>query len=125
MSYRSLEVIKNAFTELGINYAYQLWKGKAVYPYWVSDYQETENINEDGLQETTVYLTGFTRGTATELEQQKDRIYQYFKNGIRTVTTDGYAVVIFYASANANLPTGEKDLFKIQIDLRCKEYAPK
>lgn len=124
MSYRVLDAIEAAFSEMCINYAFQLWKGKADYPYWVSDYQETENINEDGKQETTVYLTGFARGSATMLELQKDEMQKYFKHGKRTITTDGYAVVIFYASANANIPTGEKDLFKIQVDLRCIEYAP-
>lgn len=124
MSYRVLSVIEEAFSDMGINYAFQLWKDKADYPYWVSDYQESENINEDGLQETMVYITGFARDSASMLEFQKDKIQNFFKHGKRVITADGYAVVIFYASTNSNIPTGEKELFKIQIDLRCIESAP-
>lgn len=123
MSYRLLKAVADSFKDMNINYAFKVWKGKVEYPYWVSDYIETENMNEDGKQETSIILTGYSRGNATQLEMQKDMIQNRFRNGEKSTSEDGYAVVIFYGSTNSNIPTADIELTRIQINLTCFEYA--
>ena len=83
-------------------------------------------MNEDGMQESTFMLTGFSRGTWLELEETKDKISSYFnKVGGRTVIADdGSAVAVFYSNSLV-VPTGDAELKKIQINLDVKEWSVK
>ena len=69
MSIAALKIISDSLQSLGINYEFGVWTSEAVYPYWVGEYQETPPLNEDGMQETTFILSGFTRGKWLELEE--------------------------------------------------------
>ena len=123
MSIESMEVIKTSLASLGINYEFGTWTKALVYPYFVGEYQETEPMTEDGLQESTFILTGFTRGTWLELEEAKETIENYFNetSGSVAITESGSAVAIFYSSSLI-IPTGDAELKKIQINLSIKEW---
>ena len=126
MSKAVLQTVSTEMGALGINYMFKRWKGKPVYPYFTGEYQEVESINEDGMQETQFILTGFARGedAIAELEDIKEKIRKHFPQvGGRLATVDGSAVVIYYASAFGNLPTGDAELKKIQINLTIKEWS--
>lgn len=117
---KTLKAISDAMNALEINYAFKKWKGKPKYPYFIGEYQERENPNEDGMTEKQFILTGFARGeeAIAELESTKERIKEYFpQDSGRLAIVDGSAVVIFYASAFGNLKTGDAELEKIQINL--------
>ena len=122
-----LKTIADAMDALGINYDFKRWQGLPSYPYFVGEYQEVESINEDGMQETQFILNGFARGedAIAELERAKKKIQKHFPQvGGRLATTEaGSAVAIFYASAFENLPTGDAELEKIQINLKIKEWS--
>ena len=61
----------------------------------VGEYNEIESVNEDGLQETTFILTGTTRGSWLELEQDKEKIEQLFKDKIAILpNNNGIAIFI-------------------------------
>lgn len=124
MSIAALNVISNAMKELGINYSFMRWNGKPKYPYFTGEYQETQSLNEDGLQETTFILNGFTRGTWLELEEAKGKIENYFsKVGGKTVITDsGSAVAVFYLNSLV-VPVEETELKRMQINLSIKEWS--
>ena len=124
MSISVLKIINDDMKSLGINYEFGVWNSKAVYPYFVGEYQETPPLYEDGMQETTFILSGFSRGTWLELEETKDKIKNHYnKVGGRTVIVDnGSAVAIFYASSLI-IPTGDAELKKIQINLDVKEWS--
>lgn len=123
MSKESLKIIKDAMKALGLNYSFMEWNGKPVYPYFVGEYQETPPLNEDGLQESTFLLTGFSRESWLALENAKEKIETYFnKVGGRTVIADsGSAVAVFYSNSLV-IPTGDAELKKIQINLDIKEW---
>jgi hypothetical protein len=128
MSKESLKIISEAMDALGLNYAlveYPVGE-KPSYPYFVGEYQEIEPMNEDGMQESTFMLTGFSRGTWLELEETKDKISSHFnKVGGRTVIADnGSAVAVFYSNSLV-VPTGDAELKKIQINLDVKEWSVK
>ena len=132
MSKAVLKTIKESMKELGINYQFKKWKGHPIYPYFVGSYQEVPTAGEDGMQETSFILTGFARSDGNVdgvliLEEAKEKIENYFKTegGRAAITDSGSAVAIFYANTFGDLPTGDAELEKIEINLTIKEWSVK
>ena len=127
MTQEILDVIAKAMDEIKVNYDYPEWQGKPKYPYFVGEYQESEPINEDGQEETDFILTGFARGADAllELERDKAKIKKNFPSigGMMATLDNGSTVAIFYANTLANIPTGDEELKKIQINLKVKEWT--
>lgn len=125
MSKHVLKIVSDAMEALGIEYGLGTYAGNPiVYPYFVGEYTETEAINEDGLQESTFLLTGFSRDAWLTLENAKERIQDYFDkvSGKVVMADDGSAVAIFYAYSLI-VPTGDAELKSIQIQLSVKEWS--
>lgn len=130
MTEEALKFVNESLASKGINYEYGEWTSDKVYPYWVGEYQEIEPLNEDGMQESTFILTGFARttdaGEARELlEKDKAAIKKLYDpiSGLSTITDTDSAVVVFYGNAISNIPTGDGELKKIQINLNVKEWS--
>lgn len=124
MSKNLLKVVSDGMTELGLEYEFgEYTKKRIVYPYFVGEYTETEPTTEDGLQETTFMLQGFSRGKWLTLENAKAKIENYFNKvyGKTVMVDDGSAVAVFYGNTLI-VPTGDEELKKIQINLQCKEW---
>jgi hypothetical protein len=126
MSKEVLQIIGKAMNSLGLQYGFGEYGGNAegqiVYPYFVGEYMETESTTEDGLQETTFILTGFSRGSWEALEEAKEKIEKHFSlSGRVGITSSGSAVAIFYAHSLI-VPTGDAELKSIQINLSIKEW---
>ena len=124
MSKQALKLIADGMKSLGLAYDFGGFSGKPIDgQYWVGEYTETESIWENGYQETTFLLTGFSRSSWLALENSKEKIESYFNRiGGKTVITDnGSAVAIFYAHALV-VPTGDAELKRIQINLTIKEW---
>lgn len=124
MSKNLLKVVSDGMTELGLEYEFgEYTKEPIVYPYFVGEYTETEPMTEDGLQETTFMLSGFSRGTWLTLEDAKAKIENYFNKvyGKTAMVDDGSVVAVFYGNSLI-VPTGDEELKKIQINLQCKEW---
>ena len=121
------KLIADELDALGINYDFEEWKGKPQYPYFTGEYQEVESLNEYGEQETQFILNGFARGITAhaDLEEAKNKIKKHFPGvGGRLATTEsGSRVAIFYANTMGNLPTGDAELKRIQINLKVKEWS--
>lgn len=125
MSKAVLKIIDDSMKEIGINYEYMEWTSPPVKQYYTGEYQEVPSMNEDGMQETQFILNGFARGenALLELENAKEQIERYFPQvGGRLVSTEKSVVAIFYANALANLPTGDAELKRMQINLTIKEW---
>lgn len=119
------KIVSDAMDELGLEYGFGEYNGKPVkYPYFVGEYTESEAMTEDGLQETTFLLTGFSRASWLALEEAADKIKNYFNkvSGKTVITADGAGVAIFYANSLI-VPTGDAELKSIQINLHCKEWS--
>lgn len=117
-----LGILAHELTSIGVPYEFMQWTSAVQYPYFVGEYTETAPTTEDGQKETTVLLTGTTRGSWLELEQIRKKIEEHFPAvyGLRMSTDDG-GVVISYANSFP-VPTGEADLKRIQINLQVKEW---
>ena len=128
MTQAGLKIISDAMESLGLNYGfgeYRVDSGEEVtYPYFVGEYEEIEPLNEDGMQETTFLLTGFSRDLWQTLEDAKAKIRKYFNkiSGKVVIADDGSAVAIFYSNSFV-VPTGDAELKKIQINLTIKEWS--
>lgn len=122
-----LKFIADEMDSLAINYDFGRWKGTPPYPYVIGEYLEVEPINESGEDETQFILSVFARGDTAraDLEAIKNKIKNHFpKIGGRLATTEsGSRVAIFYANTLGNLPTGDAELEKIQINLKVKEWS--
>ena len=130
MSKAVLKTIKDSMKEIGINYQFKKWKGHPVYPYFVGSYQEVPTPGEDGMQETSFILTGFARSDGSvdgvlQLEDAKEKIENYFNTEYVANTDSGSVVAIFYANTFGDLPTGDAELEKIEINLTIKEWRMK
>jgi len=127
MTINGLKIISDAMEALGLNYdfgEYHIGEEEAPETYWVGEYQEIAPINEDGMQESTFLITGFSRGSWLALENAKESIKEYFNkvSGKTVIAEDGTAVAVFYANSFV-VPTGNDELRKIQINLDVKEWS--
>lgn len=118
----ALKFISDQMAALGILYEFGEWTSDVKYPYFVGEITEEPTTTEDGLEESTMILTGFNRGKYIDLETVKNKIKQHFNPlcGLRA-TTDSGSIVVFFDGA-FYVPTGEADLKKIQINLKIKQW---
>ena len=117
-----LKFVKEQMDILAIPYEFMQWSSEIKYPYWVGEYSETPTLTEDGYEESTFILTGTTRGTWSELEEDKEKIKKHFpSNGGLRSSTDSGSIAVFF-SGSLPVPTGEADLKRIQINLTIKEW---
>ena len=127
MSIAALKMVSDGMDALGLEYGFGTYEGNPiVYPYWVGEYQESESLTEDGLQETTFMLNGFSRESWIDLESAKEAIENYFDevSGLTLIAENGNGICISYAGALI-VPTGEAELKRIQINLRIQEWKVK
>lgn len=130
MSKAARDIISKAMDSMGLAYGFMRYNvaedEEAPETYFVGEYQESEPTDESGLQETSLLLSGFTRGSWLALEDAKEAISAYFnKVGGHTVIADnGSAVAIFYANSLV-VPTEDAELKRIQINLDVKEWSVK
>ncbi len=120
------EVLAFMDTELekvGVPYEFLEWTQPVTYPYFVGEYNEFEPTVESGEQEKTFILTGFCRGqdARLNLERMRGKIEREFHPVTGKIVTlnSGSVVAIFYSTA-FYVPTGEEELYKIQINLSVK-----
>lgn len=117
-----LNFIRQEMDILGIPYEFMEWTSKVQYPYFVGEYTDVSTLTEDGYEESTFIITGFTRGKWIELETIKEKIKAHFPvAGGLCGETDSGSITVFF-SGSFPVPTGEMDLKKIQINLDIKEW---
>lgn len=116
-----LKFINEQMDILEIPYEFGEWTSEVQYPYFVGEKPSPEEYpSEDGLEESEVILVGFHRGKVIELETLKEKIKQHFHpiHGLREQLDNG-TIVVFFGGA-FYVPTGEKDLKRIEIRLQIK-----
>ena len=122
MSMAALGFIAGCLEELGIPYRFMEWTEQPPETYFVGEYTEvgSQTKQENGFQETSFLLNGFTRGSWQTLEEYKEKIE---KNITKTAILDnGSGIAVFYTNAFP-VPTGDAELKRIQINLSIKEWS--
>ena len=118
----ALQTISTAMEALGLPFAFMTYTKPPLPPlYFVGEYTEIAGTTEDGRQEATFHLTGYTKGTWLELEQAKERIRKYFYNSYTAVTEGGTGLAISYANA-LTLSTNDAEIKRIQINLNVQDW---
>lgn len=117
-----LKFIKEQMTAIDVPYEFGEWSSAVKYPYFVGEVTEEPITTEDGAEQSTLILTGFTRNKYIDLEEIKAKTKKHFHpiHGLRGQTDSG-SIAVFYGGA-FYIPTGEMDLKKIQINLTIKEW---
>lgn len=118
-----LGFINKALDDAGVPYEFLEWTQKVTYPYFVGEYSEFEPDNESGEEDKSFILTGFYRGNNAryELEKMRAKIEATFPaiGGKVAALDSGSVVAVFYGNSSY-IPTGEEELYKIQINLSIK-----
>ena len=119
----ALKFISDQMTSLEIPYEFGEWTSDVVYPYFVGEITENEPMTEDGAEQASFILNGFSRGKFIELEEAKEKIKKHFHpiHGLRATTDSSSSIAVFFAGA-FYVPTGEADLRRIQINLIIKQW---
>lgn len=114
--------ISDQMDAIAVPYEYGEWTSDDKKRYWVGELTEEPVMTEDGLEESTLILSGFCRGKAIDLVRDKKKIKELFDpiDGLRAKTGSGSIAVFFEGSFP--VPTGEADLKRMQINLRIKEW---
>ena len=118
-----LGFINKVLEDTGVPYEFLEWTQKVTYPYFVGEYSEFEPDNESGEEDKSFILTGFYRGNNAryELEKMRAKIEATFPaiGGKVAALDSGSVVAVFYGNSSY-IPTGEEELYKIQINLSIK-----
>ena len=124
MTDESLKYISDTLESAGINYEFGEYTSELQYPYFVGEYAETDVENEDGMQETTLILSGFSRDSWLTLEKAKKTIKKLFPpiEGRTAILESGSGIAVFFARSN-NIPTGDYQLKRLEINLTIKEWS--
>ena len=116
-----LKFISEQMESIGIPYEFMEWTSEITYPYYVGEITEDTVEAEDGEEHSTMLLTGFSRGKMIDLIKDKDKIKSHFPPVYgRRGQTDGGAIAVFF-DGFFPIPSGEADLYKIQINLQIIE----
>lgn len=118
-----LKFIAEQMDKIAVPYEFMVWKSAIQYPYFVGEITEEPAATEDGLEQSTMLLTGFSRGSFIDLEAVKNKIKSHFSpvHGLRGTTDSGSTIAVFF-DGSFYVPTGEADLKKIQINLKIYEW---
>ena len=122
MSMTALKYVADLMESNGIPYAFGEWKEKPPDRYWVGAYLEPESLTreEDGMQEITFILRGYTRGGWLLLEEDKAKIE---KTASQTaVLADGTGIAVSYAGADV-VPSFDSEIVSMKINLEIKEWS--
>lgn len=118
-----LNYISIVLERAGVPYEFLEWTQAVSYPYFVGEYNEFEPTLESGECDKNFILTGFCRGrdARLKLEEMREKVESAFPAlaGNVAALNSGSVAAVFYGSA-FYVPTGEAELYKIQINLTIK-----
>lgn len=117
-----LSLMNEQLEQLGLNYEFdQMTKKPLTYPYWVGDYTLTDSETEDGRIDGVFILTGFSRTKRLELEIEKEKIEEKFKNGFSKIKNQ--KSINFFFSDSFNVPSDDNDLKRCQVNISFKVWS--
>lgn len=114
-----LSFIESKMQENEIPYEFGEWTDTVTYPYSVGTFQETEHRFEDGYSGGTFTLDAWSRGSKLSLTELSDKVKSVFDDLFEVV--DDHTFYISYGGV-LTVPTGEADLFRVQITLYTKDW---
>lgn len=123
MTEASLKFVSDLMDSLSIPYAFMEWKSKPPDDrYFTGEPSEVAmtTMEEDGQEDTTFILRGFTRGEWSLLLNDAETIKKKLPQ--TAILPDGTGIAVFYAGSRP-VPTGVAELKSIKINLDIKEWS--
>lgn len=114
-----LAFVGDKLDEASIPYEYGEWTSAVKYPYFVGSYTESDYRFEDGCTTGTFTLDGWSRNGMIELSEASDKIKSIFAD-LQEIREDTLFFVRFLSAMP--VPSGEQDLYRIQITLYTYEW---
>lgn len=122
MTIEALNFISNLMDSLSIPYAFMEWKSKPPDDrYFVGEPLEDAmtTMEEDGRQDTTFILRGFTRVDWALLMHDAETIRKNIPP--TAILPDGTGIAVFYEGSRP-VPTADNQLKSIKVNLKIKEW---
>lgn len=122
MNEAAMKFISDMMDSLSIPYAFMEWKAKPPEDrYFVGEPLEDvmTTMEEDGRQDTTFILRGFTRGDWSLLMRDADTIRKNINQ--TAILPDGTGIAVFYEGSRP-VPTADNQLRSIKVNLKIKEW---
>lgn len=121
MTQETLAWLGERLEEAGLPYQFMRREDEPPECYFVGEYLESPSmtLEENGYQETTFLLRGFTRGDWALLEAEKAKLERVFP--LRKILPSGIGAAALYESASS-IQTGDYQLKSIKINLTIKEW---
>lgn len=122
MSIAAWAYINSRLKALDIPYAFMRWNETPPDDYYfVGEYTEipSPNKEENGMQETTIILRGYTWKDWLMLEEAKEKIESSLP--ITTILENGNGLAVFYDTAMV-VPTSVDNFKSIKINLTVQEW---
>lgn len=104
-----------------INYEFGTWESDLVFPFWVGEYQELPFNYEQQKSEYSFTLTGTTKGTYKELEEDKAKIKALLSEHT-AIIEEAHGVAIYYDGA-IQIPSEDAQIKRMQITLTIQEWG--
>ena len=123
MTEAGLKYFADLMDSLSIPYDFVEWKTKPPDDrYFVGDSMEDimTTLEEDGQQDTTFILRGFTRRDYTLLMRDANNIKKNLP--ITAILPDGTGIAVFYEGTR-QVPTADNQLKSIKTNLKIKEWS--
>jgi hypothetical protein len=117
-----LDMFRDELHSIGIPYEFMMWTNPVEDRYWVGEYSEFTPTTENGFRETSIILTGTTRGSWLSLEKDRKAIERHFDSIFGLSRSNEEGTVIFYYENAHPVPTGEAELKRLQINLLAQEW---
>lgn len=123
MSMKAMAYVSDMMDALSLPYAFMRWTDTTIPAiYFTGEYSEVPSTTkeENGRQDVTIILRGFTRGDWLALEEAKEKIERSCAR--TTILPDGTGLAVFYDSAMP-VPTGDAQLKSIKINLTIQVWS--
>lgn len=122
MTVKGLKFINNELSGLNIPYEFMEWDSALQDPFFVGEYTEIANPNEDGMVESDFIITGTTKNKYLVLEQTKETIRGHFPpEGLTAILSNGWGIAVMFESCYP-IPSVQEGVRRIQINLKVKEW---
>lgn len=122
MTLEAIKFINEKLSEV-IPYEFNLWTDEITYPYWVGEVGETQINRELGEETTSVFVTGTTKGSFSDLEKQKSLIEKVIPriDGAFKKVSDSHIIRVYFNGCSPT-PTDNNNIKRLQITLEVKEW---
>lgn len=120
---KAMEYVSGMMDALALPYSFMRWTETTIPDvYFTGEYSEVPSTTkeENGRQDVTIILRGFTRGDWLALEEAKEKIERSCAR--TTILPDGTGLAVFYDSAMP-VPTGDAQLKSIKINLTIQVWS--